>query len=96
MSKRMDEAAKQRVQAGRLLLKDNAPPEVAKAVGAPRQTVYRWLTVLRERGIDDLREMSKGRRPSSISAEQIEVLLAGLIANGYGTATCGRSSKYAS
>lgn len=89
MSKKLDEAAKRRVRAGRLLLKGKAPSEVAQTVGAPRQTVYRWLEVLREHGIDGLREMSKGGRPAMICAEQLdelrEALLAGPIASGYGT-----------
>lgn len=89
MTVKMDEAAKRRMRAGRLLLKGKSPAEVAKVVGAPRQTVYRWLGVLREQGIDNLREMSKGGRPSLMSAEQIaelrEALLAGPMANGYAT-----------
>ena len=89
MTVKMDEAAKRRIRAGRLLLKGKAPAEVAKVVGAPRQTVYRWLGVLREQGIDSLREMSKGGRPSLMSADQAaelrEALLAGPIANGYAT-----------
>ena len=86
---KMDELAKRRVRAGRLLHKDKPPADVAKLVGAPRQTVYRWLAVLREEGIDGLREMSKGGRPSLMTAEQVadlrELLLAGPIASGYGT-----------
>ena len=89
MAVKMDEAAKRRVRAGRLLLKDKPPAGVAKLVGAPRQTVYRWLAVLREQGIDGLRDMSKGGRPSLMTTEQVaelrELLLAGPIANGYGT-----------
>ena len=89
MAVKMDEAAKRRVRAGRLLLKDKSPADVAKLVGAPRQTVYRWLAVLREEGIDGLREMSKGGRPSLMTAGQVvelcELLLAGPIASGYGT-----------
>lgn len=89
MAVKMDEAAKRRVRAGRLLLKEKPPAEVAKLVGAPRQTVYRWLAVLREQGIDGLREMSKGGRPSLMTAEQVaelrELLLAGPIASGYVT-----------
>lgn len=91
MSVKMDEAAKakQRVRAGRLLLKAKTPPEVARTVGVPRQAVYRWLGVLQEHGIEGLREMSKGGRPARMSAEQLdelrELLLAGPIANGYGT-----------
>lgn len=68
MAVKMDGAAKRRVRAGRLLLKGKKPAEVARAVGAPRQTVYRWLGVLQEKGIDGLREMSKGGRPSRMSA----------------------------
>jgi transposase len=89
MAIKMDEAARRRVRAGRLLLNGRAPAEVAKVVGAPRQTVYRWLDVLRERGLDGLREMSKGGRPSLMAEEQVaelrEALLAGPMANGYGT-----------
>jgi transposase len=89
MAKKMDEAAKRRVRAGRLLLRGKAPAEVAKLVGAPRQTVYRWQEVLRERGIDFLREMGKAGRPSLMSAEQLgelrEALLAGPLASGYGS-----------
>ncbi|TXF10049.1 IS630 family transposase, partial [Pelomicrobium methylotrophicum] len=89
MAVKMDEAAKRRVRAGRLLMKGKKPAEVARAVGAPRQTVYRWLGVLQEKGIDGLREMSKGGRPSRMSAGQLEelrqALLAGPVACGYGT-----------
>lgn len=88
MAMKMDESAKRRVRAG-LLLKGKTPPEVARTVGAPRQTVYRWLGVLQEQGIGGLREMSKGGRPARITDEQLETLrerlLAGPVANGYGT-----------
>lgn len=96
---KMDKAARRRVRAGRLLFKGKAPAEVAKAVGAPRQTVYRWLGVLQEHGIDTLREMNKEGRPSLISAEQIDelrqALLAGpgLIANSMAPIS-GPSSGY--
>jgi transposase len=89
MAAKMDAAAKRRVRAGRLLLKGKKPAEVAAMVGAPRQTVYRWLGVLQEEGIDGLREMSKGGCPSLMSDEQIEALrealLAGPMAAGYDT-----------
>ena len=55
-----DEAAKRRVRAARLLQAGHKPAEVAKRVGAPRQTVYRWKDVLEAEGIDALRDMSKG------------------------------------
>lgn len=86
---KMDEAAKRRVRAGRLLLKGEKPAKVAELVGAPRQTVYRWLNVLNEGGIEALRVMSKGGRPSQMSPEQFdqlrEMLLQGPLANGYAT-----------
>lgn len=86
---KMDVAAKRRVRAGRLLLNGKKPAEVATLVGAPRQTVYRWLDVLRESGIDALRDMSKGGRPALMGAEQLDELRAALIegplANGYAT-----------
>ena len=89
MAVKMDEAARRRVRAGRLLMKGKKPAEVAAMVGAPRQTVYRWRGVLQEKGIDGLREMSKGGRPSRMRAEQLEelrqALLAGPVACGYGT-----------
>jgi transposase len=85
----MDEAAKRRVRAGRLLLQGKPPAEVAAAVGAPRQTVYRWLDVLNADGLDGLRVMSKGGRPAQLDAEQHEalrrILLAGPQAAGFGT-----------
>jgi transposase len=85
----MDEASRRRVRAGRLLLQGKPPAEVAAAVGAPRQTVYRWLDVLNTEGLDALRVMSKGGRPAQLDAEQHEelrhILLAGPQACGFGT-----------
>ena len=85
----MDEAARRRVRAGRLLMQGKPPAEVAAAVGAPRQTVYRWLDVLSAEGLDGLRVMSKGGRPAQLDAEQHEelrrILLAGPQAAGFGT-----------
>jgi transposase len=85
----MDEAAKRRVRAARLLLRGKPPAEVAVTVGAPRQTVYRWLDLLNKSGIDALREMSKGGRPAQLDSNQHErlrqILLAGPQAAGFGT-----------
>ena len=67
---KLDEAVKRRVRAGRLLLAGKTPPEVARVVGAPRQTVYRWREVLRVGGIDALRDMSKGGRPAQLGAAE--------------------------
>jgi len=89
MAAAMDAASKRRVRAGRLLMQGKSPSEVARLVDAPRQTVYRWQGILQEQGLDGLREMSKGGRPSRLSAEQLgtlrEMLLAGPLANGYAT-----------
>jgi transposase len=85
----MAEAAKRRVRAGRLLQQGKKPAEVAQRVGAPRQTVYRWLDVLNDEGIDALRDMSKGGRPAKLDAKQHErlreILLAGPQAAGFGS-----------
>ncbi len=85
----LDEGAKRRVRAARLLLRGEAPAQVALKVGAPRQTVYRWLDVLKADGIDALRVTNKGGRPSQLDDEQHEqlrrILLAGAQAAGFGT-----------
>ena len=85
----IEEAAKRRVRAARLLQQGKKPAKVARLVGAPRQTAYRWLDVLNDGGIDALREMSKGGRPARLDAKQHdrlrEVLLAGPQAAGFGT-----------
>lgn len=84
-----DEAAKRRVRAGRLLQEGRKPSEVAKLVGAPRQTVYRWKDVLEAEGIDALRNMSKGGRPALLGAEELGqlqiALMEGPTAHGFGT-----------
>lgn len=85
----IDEASRRRVRAGRLLRQGRKPAEVAKLVGAPRQTVYRWLDVLNNEGIEGLREMSKGGRPAQLDVGQHEklraILLAGSQAAGFAT-----------
>lgn len=84
-----DEGAKRRVRAAELLQEGKKPAEVATLVSAPRQTVYRWLGVLQEDGIDALRDMSKGGRPGRMDAQQLAqlqvVLLEGPTAHGFGT-----------
>lgn len=86
---RLEAAAKRRVRAARLLQAGNAPAQVAATVGAPRQTVYRWLKVLQSQGIDALRTMSKGGRPARLGAEELSrlhvALLEGAPAHGFGT-----------
>jgi transposase len=84
-----EEAIKRRVRAGRLLLAGKRPPEVARLVGAPRQTVYRWDKVLQVGGIEALREMSQGGRPAQLGAAELSqlyvALLEGATAHGFAT-----------
>lgn len=86
---RLDEAAKRRVRAGRLLLAGKSPPEVARLIGAPRQTVYRWRNVLEVGGIDALRDVNKGGRPPQLGAGELSrlyvMLLEGPVAHGFPT-----------
>jgi transposase len=83
------EASKRRVRAGRLLLAGKTPPEVARMVGAPRQTVYRWREVLKVGGIEALRDIDKGGRPAQLGAGELSqlyiALLEGPIAHGFAT-----------
>ena len=85
-----EDAVRRRVRAGRLLLAGKSPPEVARLVGAPRQTVYRWRDVLESDGIDALREMSNGGRPPQLGAAELSrlyvMLLEGPTAHGFPTA----------
>lgn len=86
---KLDEAVKRRVRAGRLLQQGKSPPEVARMVGAPRQTVYRWREVLETGGIDALRDVSKGGRPARLGAAELSrlyvALLEGAPAHGFAT-----------
>jgi transposase len=88
-ARKLEEAAKRRLRAGRLLLAGKSPPEVARLVGAPRQTVYRWREVLNTGGIDALRDMSKGGRPAQLGAGELSQLyvwlLEGPTAHGFPT-----------
>lgn len=85
----VEEAAKRRVRAARLLQAGHSPAVVAKMVEAPRQTVYRWQAVLQSQGLDALRDMSKGGRPARLGAEELTrlqvVLLEGPTAHGFDT-----------
>lgn len=85
----IEEAAKRRVRAARMLQAGKKPAEVAAAVGVARQTVYTWKRILEEGGIDALREIDRGGRPASLDEEQFEqirsALLKGPTAHGFGT-----------
>jgi transposase len=89
MGKKLDEATRRRVQAGRLLLRGKGCAEVAQAVGVARQTVYTWKAVLEEDGLDALRSMGGRGRPAQLDARQLEQLrrnlLASPTAHGFGT-----------
>ena len=89
MGKKMDEATRRRVRAGRLLLAGKGCAEVARAVGVARQTVYTWKALLSEDGIDALRAMGGRGRPAQLDAGQLERLRRTLLDNptkhGFGT-----------
>lgn len=88
MVKKMDEATRKRVRAGRLLLAGKTPAQAAAAVGVARQTAYTWKARLDEGGIDALRAMSPGR-PAQLDAQQLEGLRRALLQrptdHGFGT-----------
>ena len=70
--KRLDEATKKRVRAGRMLLAGKRPAQVASAVGVARQTVYTWKRLLDEDGIDALRAVPGRGRPGKLDEGQLE------------------------
>lgn len=85
---KIDEAARKRVLAGRLMLAGKTPAEAAKEVGVARQTAYTWKARLDEGGIDALRSMAVGR-PGQLDDAQLEALrialLQGPMAHGFAT-----------
>jgi transposase len=87
--KRLDEATKKRVRAGRMLLAGKRPAEVAMAVGVARQTVYTWKRLLDEDGIDALRAVPRVGRPARLDESQLEdvrrVVLQSPTDHGFGT-----------
>jgi transposase len=70
--KRLDEATKKRLRAGRMLLAGKRPAEVAAAVSVARQTVYTWKRLLDEDGIDALRAVLGRGRPAKLDESQLE------------------------
>jgi transposase len=83
------EQVKRRVRAGRLLQKGVSITEVAREVGATRQTIYNWQAILEEQGLDGLREVDAGGRPGKLSDANFEslrsALLKGAGAHGFGS-----------
>lgn len=89
MAKRLDEATKKRLRAGRMLLAGKRPAEVAEKVGVARQTVYTWKGLLDEGGINALRAVPSRGRPAKLDASQLEgvrsVVLQSPTEHGFGT-----------
>ena len=89
MAKKMGEATRKRVQAGRLLLAGKGCAEIAQSVGVARQTVYTWKALLDEGGIDALRAVGGRGRPAQLDAGQLEDLRRSLLESptehGFGT-----------
>lgn len=87
--KRLSEATKKRLRAGRLLLRGKDCAEIASAVGVARQTVYTWKGLLDEGGMDALRAVPERGRPAQLDEQQLAAmrvsLLRGPTAHGFGT-----------
>jgi transposase len=69
--KRLDEATKKRVRAGRMLQAGKRPAEIAQAVGVARQTVYTWKALFDDGGIDALRAVPGRGRPGQVMGSPI-------------------------
>jgi transposase len=89
MAKRLDEATKKRLRAGRMLLAGKRPAEVAEEVGVARQTVYTWKGLLDEGGIDALRAVPSRGRPAKLDASQLDGIRSAVLQSptehGFGT-----------
>jgi transposase len=88
-TKRMDEATKKRVRAGRLLQRGKKPAEIALDVGVARQTVCTWKAIFDEGGIDALRAVPLRGRPAQLDATQLDEVRRAVLQNptehGFGT-----------
>ncbi|TAJ83040.1 MAG: hypothetical protein EPO42_00795 [Gallionellaceae bacterium] len=74
MAKKMVEATRCRVRAGRMPLSGKGPTEVAAETGVGRQTVHTWKGALDEGGIDALRALGGTGRPVQLDVRQLETL----------------------
>jgi transposase len=87
--KRLDEATKKRVRAGRMLQAGQRPAEIAQAVGVARQTVYTWKALFDDGGVDALRAVPGRGRPGRLDEGQRAGLRRALLqsptAHGFGT-----------
>jgi transposase len=89
VQKRLSEAAKKRLRAGRMLLAGKRPAEVAETVEVARQTMYTWKAFLDEGGIDALRSVPEPGRAARLDATQLASLRAAILQSpaehGFGT-----------
>jgi transposase len=89
VQKRLSEATKKRLRAGRMLQKGQGCAKVALAVGVARQTVYTWKALLDEGGIDALRAVPERGRPAKLDEAQLAsvrtVVLQSPTEHGFGT-----------
>lgn len=89
VKKRMSDATKKRIRAGRLLLGGNGCAEVAERVGVARQTVYTWKRLLDEGGLEALRAVPERGRPARLDELELSQLRAALLqgptAHGFAT-----------
>ena len=89
VQKRVSEATKKRLRAGRMLLAGKGCAEVALAVGVARQTMYTWKGLLDEGGIDALRSVPERGRPAQLDEGQLAAVRTALLRNptehGFGT-----------
>ena len=89
VKKRLDEATKKRLRAGRMLLTGKRPAEVALAVGVARQTVYTWKRMLDEGGIEALRAVPGRGRPAKLDGAQLDAVRRAVLQkpteHGFGT-----------
>jgi len=80
---------RQRLKAGRLLLKGVSQAEVARRVGVARSTVCGWAQRLEQGGLDALRSRGLRGRPASLGDSDRkhlrQLLLAGAMAEGFPT-----------
>jgi transposase len=80
---------RRRLQAADLLQKGMSQSEVARRLGAHRQSVSQWAEALREKGRKALRKAARAGRPARLSAEDRKRIERGLKhgpeALGYGT-----------
>ncbi len=87
--KRLSDATKKRLKAGRMLLAGKTCAEAALAVSVARQTVYTWKRLLDEGGIDALRDVPERGRPAQLDAQQLAAVRAVLLRSpteqGFGT-----------